>query len=165
MRLCLYYSGLPTQKALQCSMNSNGTELEQVDQTHRTAACQSGWPIKRSWWTKFESSLLNIYFRLSGFQFLPLLIQFQYGMNACSHCYTKVWHTAFLICDTPLLSRLAQHSFTPVQKSPPNHLSYVWTEALTGMVFMPVQELSSIVLTLSLMLYIQMWKDKAVSTY
>ena len=143
-------------KALQCSMNSNGTELEQVDQTRRTA-CQRGWPIKKSWWTKFESSLLNIYFHLSGFQFLLLLIQFQYGMNACSHCYTKVWHRAFLICDAPL-SRLAQHSFAPVQKSPPNHLSYVWTEALTGMVFVPMQELSSIVLTLSLMLYIQMWK-------
>ena len=163
MFILLWIAFVPTQKALQCSMNSNGTELEQVDQTHRTA-CQSGWPIKRSWWTKFESSLLNIYFRLSGFQFLLLLIQFQYGMNACSHCYTKVWHIAFLICDA-LLSRLAEHSFAPVQKSPPNHLSYVWTEALTGMVFMPVQELSSIVLTLSLMLYIQMWKDKAVSTY
>ena len=153
MRLCLYYSGLLSCRHKKLSsvvwtataQNWNKS-IRHIEQRARVVGQLRGLGELNS-----SPHFLNIYFRLSGFQFLPLLIQFQYGMNACSHCYTKVWHRAFLICDA-LLSRLAQHSFTPVQKSPPNHLSYVWTEALTGMVFMPVQELSSIVLTLSLML-------------
>ena len=48
---------------------------------------------ERVWCTKFQSSLLDIYFRLSGFQPSILLIYFCDGPNRCSHS-TKVslWH-------------------------------------------------------------------------
>ena len=43
----------------------------------------------RVWCTKSQSSLLNIYFRLSGFQSSLRLIHFRYGSNASSHCHEK----------------------------------------------------------------------------
>ena len=46
---------------------------------------------ERVWCPKFQSSLLNIYFRLSGFHPSLLLIYFRDGPNSCSHC-TEVWH-------------------------------------------------------------------------
>ena len=64
---------------------------------------------ERVWWTKSQSSPLNIYFRFSGFQSLLLLIHFRYGPNTCSHC-TKVWHRTSPICDAQV-SRAAQRSF------------------------------------------------------
>ena len=39
------------------------------------------------------------------------------------------------ICDSPL-SRFAQRSFAPFQKSRRNHRSHVWTEALSDMGFL-----------------------------
>ena len=52
-------------------LSGNGTEVEQdviVPEWDRWPG--SGWPIlaERVWCTKSQSSLLNIYFRLSGFQ-------------------------------------------------------------------------------------------------
>ena len=42
---------------------------------------------ERGWWTKSQTSLLNIYFRLSGFQSSLLFIHFRYGPNITSlHC-------------------------------------------------------------------------------
>ena len=41
--------------------------------------------IERVWCTKFQSSLLNIYFRLSGFQSSLLLIYFRHRPKRCSH--------------------------------------------------------------------------------
>ena len=73
----------------------------QVVNTHRTL-CRSGRLTERVWCTKIQSSLLNIYFRLSGFQSSPLVIDFRYGPNRHSHC-TKVWHQTYPICDAPLL--------------------------------------------------------------
>ena len=40
--------------------------------------------------------------------------------------------------------RSSQCSFAPLQKSRQNHSSYVWTEALPGMVFVSAQELSGV---------------------
>ena len=102
------------------SVNSNGTKLEQVVHTHRTS-CRGSRPRGR--WTKSQSSILNIYFRLRGFQSLFPLLHFRYGPNTCSQ-YTKVWHRTYPICDAPLSRR--------------NHCSYVWTEDLSKMVFAPV---------------------------
>ena len=63
------------------------------------------------WCTKFQSSLLNIYFRFNGFQSSLLPIYFRDGPNSCSHC-TKLslWHKNYPICDAPL-SRSARRSF------------------------------------------------------
>ena len=47
----------------------------------------------------------------------------------------------YLICDDPV-SRWAQRSFAPSQKSRRNHRSFVWTDVLSSMVFVSVQELS-----------------------
>ena len=44
---------------------------------------------ERVWCTKSQSSLLNIYFRFSGFQSSLLLIHFRCGSNASSHCHKK----------------------------------------------------------------------------
>ena len=60
---------------------------------------------------------LNIDFRLIGFQSYFLLIHLRHGLYTCSH-YTKVWHRAYPISDTPL-SRSARRSFAPLKKSHP----------------------------------------------
>ena len=98
---------------------------------------------ERVWRTKSQSSLLNISFRLSGFQSSLLLIHFRYSPNTCVHC-TKVWHRTYPICDGPL-PRSVRHSFAPLQKSRRNHRSYMWTEALSGMAFILAKERSIVV--------------------
>ena len=68
---------------------------------------------ERVWFThKFESSLLNIYFRLSRFQSSLLPIYSRNGPNRCSLC-TKVWHKTHPICHAPL-SRSVRHSLLSV---------------------------------------------------
>ena len=100
---------------------------------------------ERVWCPKFQSSLLNIYFRLSGFRPSLLLIYFRDGPNRCSHC-TEVWHKTYPICDTPL-SRSSWRRFAPSQKSRRHKRSSVWTEALSGMIFLAAQTLSGAVWT------------------
>ena len=85
---------------------------------------------ERVWCTKFQSSLLDIYFRLSGFQPSILLIYFFDGPNRCSHC-TKIWQKTY--------SRSARRRFAPSQKSRRHNSFYVWTEALSGMIFVAAQ--------------------------
>ena len=73
------------------------------------------WLAERIWCTQFQSSLLNIYFRPSGFQLSLLLIYFRYGLNTRSYC-TKEWHRTYPICDYPL-SWSVRRSFATLQKS------------------------------------------------
>ena len=56
---------------------------------------------KRVLWTKSQSYLLNIYFRLNRVQSWLLSINVRYGPNACSHC-TEAWHQNYPLCDAPL---------------------------------------------------------------
>ena len=49
--------------------------------THRTSNIVPGQLAERVWVTKSQSSLLNIYFRLSGFHSSLLLVHFRYGPN------------------------------------------------------------------------------------
>ena len=100
----------------------------------------------RVWWTTSQSSLLNIYFRLSGLQPSLLLIHFRDGPNRCSHC-TEVWHKTYPICDTPLSRSAWRRSFAPSQKSHRHGRSCMWTEALSGMIFLAAQTLSGTVWT------------------
>ena len=65
----------------------------------------------RVWCTKSQSSLLNIYFRLSGFQSSLLLIHFCYGPNTCVH-YTQEWYRISSICDSSPLQTPVRRSFT-----------------------------------------------------
>ena len=51
------------------------------------------------------------------------------------------------ICDSRLW-RSAQRGFTSLHKSRQNHRSYVWTDALSGVVFVPTQKLSDMAWTL-----------------
>ena len=88
---------------------------------------------ERVWCTKFQSSLLDIYFRLSGFQPSILLIYFCDGPNRCSHC-TKIWQKTY--------SRSARRRFAPSQKSHRHNSFYVWTESLSGMIFVAAQKLA-----------------------
>ena len=95
---------------------------------------------ERVWYTKFQSSLLNIFFHLWGFQSLLPLIHFPYpyGSNTCSQC-TKMWHRTYPIYDAAhsklACGGVAWHSFALLWKS--------GTEALSGRVFGLLQELSS----------------------
>lgn len=59
-----------------------------------------------------QSSLLNIYLRLRGFQSLLLLIHFRYGPITCSH-WIKVWHRTYPTCDAAL-STSVRRSFAPL---------------------------------------------------
>ena len=75
----------------------------------------------RVWWTKSQSSLLNIYFRLRAFQPSFLLIHFRYGSITCSHC-TKMWHRTDQICDFPPIFEIdvaLLHSFTEIAPKSP----------------------------------------------
>ena len=83
---------MPEQRAIRYSMNGNynRTELEQVVQSHTSNIAPERLAV-RVWCTKSQSSLLNIYFRLSGFQSSLLRIHFCYGRNTCLH-YTQEWY-------------------------------------------------------------------------
>ena len=87
-------------------VNSNGPGLEPVDHTRPTYR-RRGWP-RGVWCTKFQSSLMNFYFRFSSPQSSLLVIHFRDGLPRCSHC-TKVWHRNYPICDAPLLRSASPH--------------------------------------------------------
>ena len=76
-----------TRKDIRYSVNNNGPVMYQVVHTSRLA--------ERVWCPKPQSSLLNIYFRPSGFRSSLLLIHFRYYPNTCSH--RKVRHRTYLI--------------------------------------------------------------------
>ena len=59
---------------------------------------------------------------------------------------TKVWHKTYPIYHAPL-SRSAGRNFAPSQKPGRHNRSYVWTETLSGKIFVTVQKLSGIVWT------------------
>ena len=71
------------------------------------------------WCTKFQSSLLNIYFRFSKFQPLLLLIYFREGSNRYSHS-TKVWHKTYPICDATLSRSARLRSVTEIAPKSPS---------------------------------------------
>ena len=75
-----------SRKAIRYSMNSSGPEHKSFT---RTSNITSARLAERDWCIKIQSSLLQIYFRLSGFQSSILLIYFREGSIRCSHC-TKV---------------------------------------------------------------------------
>ena len=89
-----------------------------------------------AWCICSQSSLLNIYFRVSGFQSSVLLILFNYAPNTCSTCGTE-----------PIPYVTLQSEIAPLLKSHRNHCSCVWTVALYSMVLAPAQKLSGIVWT------------------
>ena len=62
----------------------------------------------------------------------------------CTHVHKapKSGTETFPICSDPF-STSARCSFAPLQKSGRNHLSYVWTEALSDMVFVSEQDPST----------------------
>ena len=103
------------------------------------------WLAERIWCTQFQSSLLNIYFRPSGFQSSLLLIHFRYGLNTRSY-YTKEWHRTYPICYSPL-SWWVRRSFATSQKSRCHNRSGVWKDALSDMIFVTARKLSAIVWT------------------
>ena len=109
-----------TRKAIRYSMNSKGAARRgavrggagrRVQKVHTQLTCILPARLaERVWFTKFQSSLLNVYFRLSRFQSLLLLIYFQVGIGVYTDC-TKVWQKTYPTCDAPL-SRSAWRSFT-----------------------------------------------------
>ena len=106
-------------------------------------ACQSCWP-RGVRCTKSQSSLLNIYFHLRGFQSPLLLLRSKHPKT--------LWQGAeetYPICDNPL-ARPSRCSFASLYTSNRNHRSYVFTEALPGIVFVSAQELSSMEQSLKL---------------
>ena len=94
--LCLYHifqSVLSHSSWICHSMNSNGTYRTG---TLRVVYTQNIvlWFAKGVWCTQFQSSFLNVYFRLSGFQSSLLPICYRDGPNGCLHC-TKVHHESY----------------------------------------------------------------------
>ena len=80
-----------TRKAIRYSMKSKGAARRgavrggagrRVQEVHTHLTCILPARLtERVWFTKFQSSLLNVYFRLSRFQSLLLLIYFQVGIG------------------------------------------------------------------------------------
>ena len=78
------------RKAIRYSVNSSGPGHKSFTRTSNiTSNITSARFAERDWCIKIQSSLLQIYFRLSGFQSSILLIYFREGSIRCSHC-TKV---------------------------------------------------------------------------
>ena len=140
----VYIAFVPTQKAIRYSMNSNGTDLEQVVYTHRTYYWK-GWPrgfgemnhSPHSWiFTSFsvDSSPYSYYA-------LPLRSEYLFTLHSSvAQNLSDIWRATFVIGTSQLLSA--------TEIAPKSRFLYVWTEALVScMVFLPAQELSGIVWT------------------
>ena len=112
---------------------SKNSELKTTHNTFRVVACTLSDNLSRN---------SCIYLRLGVIKLSFLFIYFQYGPNTCSYC-TIGWHRTYPICEAQL-SRSARRSFAPLRKLRRNHRSYVWRETLSGMVFVPKQNLSGI---------------------
>ena len=90
--MCMRYFTFPVAKAKftrQYKAQKWNKSFAHIE--HRAGVvCQE--VAKRGWWTKFQTSLLNIYFNLSGFQSSLLFNYFRYGshlygtVHICSHC-------------------------------------------------------------------------------
>ena len=91
----------------------------------------SNGPGRHKW--GFPVHTPSIFFQLSVFQTSLLLIYFRDGPSRSAHCI-KVWGKTCSICDAAF-SRLERRSFALSQKSRRHNRSYVWTEALSGMIF------------------------------
>ena len=136
------------------SVNSNGTELEQVVHTHRTL-------YRSSWSRGFGSSqsqsiLLNIYFRLSGFQSsfsaysLPLWSKYQFALHQIV-AQNLIRHVTLSFGTASLRYR----------NSAEITVLMLWTEVLSGMGFVLVQKLWDIVWILpNNMSLLQTWLTK-----
>ena len=74
---------------------------------------------ERVWRNKFQSSLLNYYFRFSKFQSSLLLIYFREGSNRYSHSI-KVRHKTSPICDAPLSRSARLCSVTEIAPKSPS---------------------------------------------
>ena len=124
------------------SMNDNRIELEQIVHTHRTSH-QSGRLAERSvWWTKSQSSLLKIYFHITGSQ--PTLVPTHFTwkpVHTVAETYLgDMWRSTFKDrrwrSAVSLLSR-SSRKFTA--------LLHELTKAKSGIIFVSVQGLSGIV--------------------
>ena len=87
-RLCSHYTGelfLSPRKAILYSMNNNDAGRHKSFTHIEYRASRGGWP-RRFDALNSKSSLLNIYFLLSGFQASLPFMYFYHGPNRCSHC-------------------------------------------------------------------------------
>ena len=137
-----------TKRTELCSHN--------IQWSKHTSSILPGWLAGEVWCIKSQSFTF-IYVRPSGFQSPLLLIYFlMVYTNIISHaavfvsrqkrlCMTlklgvaknrsDVWRSTFTM-------GVAWRSFAPLQKLRWNHRSHMWTEALSGRVFLAEQELS-----------------------
>ena len=83
------------QMAIWYSMNAMAQGYTCRSHTLNIVVAWFAWE-RLIWCTKFQSSLLNIYFSLCEFQSILVLIYFHDGPSRCSHC-TKVWRKTSLI--------------------------------------------------------------------
>ena len=128
-----------TRKAIQYTMNSNGKEEEQVIHRHWTL-CQSGWPK----WLLFSKSQL---FTLA--QWISVLFP-SYSLTLPSRHLFILHHSLAQNLSNmwwapwPLF-RMVSCSFTQFTTEIVGQTQhYVWKEALSGMIFVLVQWLSSV---------------------
>jgi len=91
----------------------------------------------RVWCTKSQSSLLNIYFHISGFSSSLLLI---YPLRGLSQTMEP---KPFRYATIQFQDRRGAASLLYRNHACQNRRSYVWTNALSDVVFVPARELSS----------------------
>ena len=128
---------MPTGKAIRYSINNNGPRPHKSFTHIHTSNIMLAWLANRVWCTKFQSSLMNIYFCLSRLQSSFLLIYFHDSPNRCSHS-TKVWHKNLFNMwhSTFEISAVQLRSTTKIM---PKSLFLCVTEALLGLLFMAAQ--------------------------
>ena len=98
-------------KTYRYIMDNNGTELEQVVQTHRTScdtSCRIGWP--RGFGELNPSPHSWIFTSVSA-DSSPRSYIFTFAtVETCSH-YTKLWLRAYPICNPPLQRSARRSAF------------------------------------------------------
>ena len=92
---------------------------------------------ERAWYTKSQSSLLNIYFHISGFSSSFLLIYLLSGLSKTME------PKPFRYATIQFQDRRGAASLLYRNQACRNCRSYVWTNTLSDVVFVPARELSS----------------------
>ena len=119
------HTSIASRATLSFFFFSKNSELKTTHNTFRVVACTLSDNLSRN---------SCIYFRLGVIKPSFPLIYFRYGPNTRSYC-TIGWHRTYPICEAPLWDRRELRR---------NHRSYVGTETLSAMIFVPAQNLSGI---------------------
>ena len=144
------------------SINGNSTELEKV--VLCTLNITSEWLSGSAWWTKSQSSTLNVSF-ISVDSSPPSYLHFYNSLNTCSHCtnLSDMWHPTFkngtALCPVPEMASWSM--FLGANRSPSWYkVFHAGTKAIQCSVNVAVNFLSQVIFVFLLFLVMVMSANK-----